>query len=43
MAYSKYMELPRWERTMYKVYLDVKVKKQEDFSDSLKAEAAGKE
>jgi hypothetical protein len=34
------MKLPRWERTMYKVYLDVKVQKQEDFNTSLKTQGA---
>jgi hypothetical protein len=32
------MELPRWERIMYKVFLDVKVKKQQNFDERMKAQ-----
>jgi hypothetical protein len=40
MAHSEYMKLPRWERTMYKVYIDVKVKKQQHFDERMKAKQA---
>lgn len=39
IPYSEFMELPRWERKMYEVYLDIKTRRQQKEDEKVELEA----